>query len=163
MFWHNRLFAVGYLYLKFCRTRTIFGLISASRDGAWLAAFFRLIGLNAIRGSSSWRGAQALRELINVVDQGGDIAITPDGPRGPCYDFKKGALMVVRKARCPVLLFSCTFSNAWRLKSWDGFYLPKPFSMLSIHCRYLPAGAIPEAAYRDAAVFRDMLVDLTTD
>ncbi|MGE9297273.1 MAG: lysophospholipid acyltransferase family protein [Puniceicoccales bacterium] len=132
--WHNRLFGIAEVHRRFRRPyvgRPIHGLISASKDGAWLAAFFDRVGIRAVRGSSSWRGVQAAREALKVLDHG-DLGITPDGPRGPCYDFKPGAALLARKANCPVALLSLNFNRAWRLKSWDGFYLPWPGSRVEL-------------------------------
>ncbi|GHB97522.1 DUF374 domain-containing protein [Cerasicoccus arenae] len=132
--WHNRLFGVAEIHRRFRRpyvNRPIYGLISASRDGAWLAGFFQLIGIRAVRGSSSWRGTQAVRESLKILEYG-DLGITPDGPRGPCYDFKSGAALVARKADCPVVMISLNFSRAKQLGSWDGFYLPYPFSRVEL-------------------------------
>lgn len=132
--WHNRLFTIAEVHKRFRRPHTdrpIHGLISASRDGAWLTGFFERIGIRAIRGSSSWRGAQAVREAVKILESG-DLGITPDGPRGPCYDFKPGVALVARKAGCPVVLLSLNYACAKRLNSWDGFYLPLPFSRVEL-------------------------------
>ncbi|WP_309387355.1 lysophospholipid acyltransferase family protein [Cerasicoccus frondis] len=132
--WHNRLFGIGEVHRRFRRPhvdRPIYGLISASKDGAWLAAFFEKIGIRAIRGSSSWRGMQALRESLKVLDEG-DLGITPDGPRGPCYDFKSGAALIARKTDCPVVLLSLNYGRSKRLGSWDRFYLPWPFTKVEL-------------------------------
>ena len=69
----------------------------------------------------------------SLFGAGKDIGIT-GAPRGPCYDFKEGALVVARRARAPLLLFGAEFSAAWRLHSWDGFYIPKPFSGVLLRC-----------------------------
>ncbi|WOO42548.1 DUF374 domain-containing protein [Rubellicoccus peritrichatus] len=135
LLWHNRLFVIAEINRRFRRKhsgRQMHGLISASKDGAWLAAFFQLVGIRAIRGSSSWRAAEALRETVRVVTDDGDIGITPDGPRGPCYNFQAGALLVAKKANVPAVIFGIEFANAKRLGSWDGFYLPRPFSKVKL-------------------------------
>ncbi|MGA2053308.1 MAG: lysophospholipid acyltransferase family protein, partial [Opitutales bacterium] len=128
--WHNRLFITSELRRRYRHTRPMVGLVSASADGAWLAEYFRLTGIQTVRGSSSWRGMQAVRELLAAMKAGSDIAITPDGPRGPCYEIQPGALLVARLSKVPLLLISAHFQSAWRLRSWDGFYLPKPFSVV---------------------------------
>jgi hypothetical protein len=135
--------------------------VSASKDGAWLAAFFKLVGIEAVRGSSSHRGVAALRELIAAVQAGMDVAITPDGPRGPRYTVKQGPVLVARRAGAPLLLASCKFHSAWRLKSWDGFYLPKPFSKITLRCIQLPC---VESLEGDAAtIIQDALMAITED
>src|SRR6185437_8699149 len=90
--------------------------------------------MRAVRGSSSRLGREALTGLVEVVKAGHDVGITPDGPRGPCYDFKPGALIVARRTGCLALLVGGEFTSAWRMRSWDGFYLPKPFSRVRIRC-----------------------------
>jgi len=132
--WHNRLFVVAEIYRRFRGGRPTYGLVSASRDGAWLAAFFSLMGMQAVRGSSSRGGREAMTAMVEVLRAGHAIGITPDGPRGPCYDFKEGGLVVARRAGARVLLLGMEFSSAWRLRSWDGFYLPKPFSRVRLQC-----------------------------
>jgi lysophospholipid acyltransferase (LPLAT)-like uncharacterized protein len=134
--WHNWLFVASEIIRRYRYHRLMYGLISASSDGAWLAAFLSFAGLKAIRGSSSYRAVMATRELVNQIKAGNDIAITPDGPRGPCYRFKPGAALIARQAKSPVLLITGKFHNAWRMKSWDRFHLPKPFSIVEFHCRY---------------------------
>lgn len=126
--WHNRLFLAAEIVRRFRGGRPAYALVSASQDGAWLTAFFSLAGLRTIRGSSSRLGREAATALVDTLRAGHDIGITPDGPRGPCYDVKPGAVIVARRTRAPLLLIGGEFESAWRLRSWDRFYLPKPFS-----------------------------------
>lgn len=160
--WHNRLFMVAEFYRRYRGGRPVYGLVSASRDGAWLAAFFSLAGLRAVRGSSSQHARAAARSLIEVLRAGNDIGITPDGPRGPCYDFKPGALIVVRQSGATMLLLGASFSSAWRVKSWDGFYLPKPFSRVKVRCVRQAAQDLPG---RDEAarILQERLKELNPD
>ncbi len=132
--WHNRLFLVAEFYRRYRGGRPVYGLVSASQDGAWLTAFFSLVGMRAVRGSSSRGGREAATALVGVLRAGHDVGITPDGPRGPCYDFKPGALIVARQTGTPLLLLGAAFSSAWRLGSWDRFYLPRPFSTVRVRC-----------------------------
>lgn len=130
--WHNRLFAAPEFFRRHFADRRLATLISASGDGAWLAGLFQRVGMHPIRGSHYKRGAQALREMLKAQKQGFDIAVTPDGSRGPMYDFKPGAAAVALKTGAPFVLFSLNFNRAWRLKSWDRFYLPWPFSRIEV-------------------------------
>ncbi len=130
--WHNRLFLGAEIFRRFRTHRPVYALISASKDGAWLEALFEIVGMRAVRGSSSKGGREAAAALIDVLRQGNDIGITPDGPRGPCYEVKPGALIVTRRAEAPMLLLGGSFESAWRLPSWDRFYLPKPFSRVRV-------------------------------
>lgn len=143
MMWHNRLFMVPWLARVIWPGRPVYGLVSASRDGANLARFFNYIGMRAVRGSSSRFGREALRELIAVQRAGHDIAITPDGPRGPIYQLKAGAVLAARRTRAPMLLFGFEFRGAWRLRSWDRFFIPKPFSRVVLRHEIVDPGALP--------------------
>jgi lysophospholipid acyltransferase (LPLAT)-like uncharacterized protein len=140
--WHNRLFVIPECYRRYRKGRGMYGLISASGDGAWLAAFFSLLGIGAVRGSSSRHGREAAAALVEVLRAGNAVGITPDGPRGPCYSLKPGALTVARHAGAPLLLFGAAFARARRLGSWDRFYLPAPFSRVRIACEKVQPGAI---------------------
>jgi lysophospholipid acyltransferase (LPLAT)-like uncharacterized protein len=136
--WHNRLFLAGEWHLRFRKRRTCYGLISGSRDGAWLETFYGWAGIKAIRGSRNRRGSQATRELIRAVKNGNDVGLTPDGSRGPKYQAKSGALLISKASRSPVLLLSFSYHGAIRLKSWDQFMIPLPFSKVDVKTRLLP-------------------------
>ncbi|MBC2594716.1 lysophospholipid acyltransferase family protein [Ruficoccus amylovorans] len=134
MLWHNQLFMTPEMARRymFYPGRRIHALISGSKDGAWLAGVFEAVNVVPIRGSSSWRGTEALREIVRILKDGEDVGITPDGPRGPCYSVQKGALMAAKMARTPVTLIAMNPSRAWRLKSWDRFYIPVPFTRVEV-------------------------------
>jgi lysophospholipid acyltransferase (LPLAT)-like uncharacterized protein len=136
--WHNRLFLSAEIFRRYRTRRAVHGLVSASKDGAWLAAFYRLIGIIPVRGSSSNFGREAGRALIEVMRAGHDIGITPDGPRGPMYVVEPGVLVVTRRNRAPMVLLGVEFTVAWRLRSWDRFYIPAPFSRVIMRCTILP-------------------------
>jgi len=135
--WHNRLFLASEIFRRYRQGRPVYGLVSASKDGAWLDAFFSLVGIRCVRGSSSRLGREAVTALVSVMREGNDIGITPDGPRGPRYDFKAGGLIVARRAHASLLLIGGDFSCAMQLGTWDGFYLPMPFSRVRVACELL--------------------------
>lgn len=135
--WHERLFItplIGQIFLD----RRITALISTSRDGGWLAAFFKIMGLHAVRGSSSKRGASALIELARNVKEGRNAGITPDGPKGPRRVCKPGTVVLAKLTRRPFLLAGINFHHAIKLKSWDQFSIPLPFSKVEIHFETIP-------------------------
>lgn len=136
--WHNRLFLSPEMSRRYRTKRRVYGLVSASKDGAWLAALYRMIGMYPVRGSSSNFGREAAKVLIEVMRAGHDIGITPDGPRGPMYTLEPGALVVTRRNQAPMVLFGAEFTRAWKLKSWDRFYIPWPFSRIRMHSEVLP-------------------------
>ncbi|HWA09064.1 MAG TPA: lysophospholipid acyltransferase family protein [Opitutaceae bacterium] len=150
--WHNRLFLVAEIFRRYRSDRPIHALVSASRDGAWLHAFLSIIGIRTVRGSSHRFGREAAMALVDALRAGHDIGITPDGPRGPCYELKPGGLIVARRTQAPLLLIGGRFPSAWRLRSWDRFYLPRPFSRVQVRCEYVPAAEI--AGDRDEAIAR---------
>ncbi len=147
--WHNRLFLAAEFFRRFRRGKPAYALVSASSDGAWLTAFFSLVGLNTVRGSSSNYGREAVHALIDVLRSGNDIGITPDGPRGPCYEVKPGGLIVTRRAQAPLLLLGFELESFWELRSWDRFRIPKPFSRVRVRGELIPPTA---QADRDAAL-----------
>lgn len=137
--WHNRLFAGAEFHRRFrSRYARVAGLISASKDGAWLAAFFGAFGMMAVRGSSGRRGTEGARELIGILKAGIDAGITVDGSRGPVYEAKEGAMMLARRTRAPLILLTPIYASAWRLKSWDHFFVPRPFSRVRFELETYP-------------------------
>jgi lysophospholipid acyltransferase (LPLAT)-like uncharacterized protein len=149
--WHNRLFLAVEIVRRYRGGRPAYALVSASQDGAWLTAFFSLCGVRTVRGSSSHLGREAASALVEMVQAGHDIGLTPDGPRGPCYDFKPGAVIVARRTQTPLLLIGGDFESAWRIRSWDRLYLPKPFSRVHLRGELVAADQLKD---RDAAIAR---------
>jgi lysophospholipid acyltransferase (LPLAT)-like uncharacterized protein len=133
--WHNRLALCMKVYFTFGKNRSktgMAGLVSASRDGAFLAAILKRFGVQPVRGSSSRRGAQALLELTTWAERGYDLAITPDGPRGPRYVVQEGAMSLAQITGLPIVPASYRLQWKIQLKSWDGFQIPLPFSRCDI-------------------------------
>lgn len=134
--WHNRLALSLMLYEYYVRRpqpqRKLTCLVSASKDGGLLARVMELFHIEPTRGSSSRRGAQALRELVALGDRGYDIAITPDGPRGPCYVVRDGVIATAQLTGMTIVPASYHLNWKIRLKSWDRFQLPLPFACCSI-------------------------------
>lgn len=130
--WHNRLIAVPELFRRHFPTKRIYALISASKDGAWLSAFFEMAGLSVVRGSSSNYGREALHNMAERLDAGDDVGLTPDGPRGPLYKLKAGGVLLARKSGARTVLLGIDFDRAWRIPSWDRFYLPVPWSTVRV-------------------------------
>ena len=133
LFWHNRLLLVPVVWNRyFARQRPKgMALTSTSRDGGLIAEFLDRFGIGPVRGSATRRGSAAVRELAGWLRRGHDIAITPDGSRGPCYEMKPGPVRLAQLTGRPLLPISFEYANAWRLKSWDRFFIPKPFSRVT--------------------------------
>ena len=130
--WHNRLLLISFVLKKFLPQRPGAGLISASRDGDLVSDLTRRFGFDVVRGSSSRLGASALRELENLLASGQDVLITPDGPRGPAYKLGPGIVFLAQKSGAAVVPINMEFSSCWRVNSWDGFILPRPFSKVHV-------------------------------
>ena len=130
--WHNRLGLCMKAYHSFVRpqhpTDHLAALISASKDGAFLAAILENFGVQPVRGSSSRRGAQALLELSSWAERGYDLAVTPDGPRGPSYVVQDGVMTLAQVTGLPIVAFSFRLNWKIRVKSWDRFQIPLPFA-----------------------------------
>ena len=134
--WHNRL-ATCVKVLEVHRRPHNSGagmaaLVSASRDGALLARILEWFHIQPVRGSSSRRGAQALRELTTWAERSHDLTITPDGPRGPCYQFQEGVMSLAQVTGLPVLPVAFNLNWKLRVKSWDRFQIPLPFARCEV-------------------------------
>ena len=132
VFWHNRLFVIPHLLNRYLPNRPGSALTSASKDGEILASFLQRFNIRPIRGSSSRRGAAALLEMRRLIREGYDVAITPDGPRGPRYHLNPGAVTLAQKTGALIMPIQVEYSRYWQLKSWDGFQIPKPFARVNI-------------------------------
>ena len=134
--WHNRLALCLEMYRAYIRARShgpgMAAMVSASRDGGFLAGILERYGVQPVRGSTSRRGPQALLELIGWAERGYDLAITPDGPRGPRYVVQEGVISLAQITGLPIIPASYSLSLRWRLKSWDGFIVPLPFARWEI-------------------------------
>lgn len=126
-FWHGQMLA---LLAEHRRPTTV--LISDHRDGEIITQIVRMFGCRAVRGSSSKGAARALLQLSRTLDEGHDIAITPDGPRGPRHSFAPGALVLSQRTGSPIVFLAYHASSKWQLKSWDAFEIPKPFAKITV-------------------------------
>jgi lysophospholipid acyltransferase (LPLAT)-like uncharacterized protein len=133
VYWHqHQLMCVRFL-LGQRRTGVKLGfLISPSVDGDLAAMLVRSLGAAVIRGSSSHTGARALRDYYQALMQDGvSPAITPDGPRGPPWKFKPGAVLLAQLSQRPMVPMAYAASRAWKIQ-WDRFVIPKPLARIVI-------------------------------
>jgi len=134
-FWHNRIFLLPYLFRKHWHSRQrdrVAVLVSASKDGEFLTGVLDKFNLICVRGSSSRRGKQALREMTELVNLGYDAGITPDGPRGPKYVCQSGVISLAQLTQAPIIPVSWDVNWKWTVKSWDGFMVPLPFGRATL-------------------------------
>jgi lysophospholipid acyltransferase (LPLAT)-like uncharacterized protein len=133
--WHGRILMVPWLNVRLRRTRgarLARVLASRSRDGELVARWVQRFGLAVVRGSSSRGGAQALRALAAAVRAGEDVAVVPDGPRGPAERVQPGVVALAALTGAPVVPFGFSARPARRLHSWDRFMVPLPFARAAV-------------------------------
>lgn len=130
--WHNRLPLSLIMYRYYVRQKgqphRMAAIVSASKDGGVVARILEHFGVQPVRGSSSRRGPQALLELTTWAERGYDLALTPDGPRGPRYAIQPGATALAQLTGQPLVPVSYHLQWKFCLKSWDRFQIPLPFS-----------------------------------
>jgi lysophospholipid acyltransferase (LPLAT)-like uncharacterized protein len=145
-FWHCALLVCAYRF----RNRDIAILISRSFDGELIARIVELMGFVAVRGSSSRGGVSALRGMQQAYEQGHRCAFTADGPKGPAMVTKAGPVQLAELVGATwVGAFHAEPDRMWRLKSWDGFMIPKPFATVTFGW---PAYTAPELALVQSAM-----------
>ena len=134
-FWHNRIaFATYHLGRELVRKKhPVNVMISRSRDGELISRVVAAWGGGSTRGSSSSGGSGALRKLARSLAVGPMAAVTtPDGPRGPVYRAQPGTVLLAQLSGAPIYPVSYSAEKMWRMRSWDGFMIPKPFSRFSV-------------------------------
>lgn len=131
-FWHGHLLLMPYAY----HGRRISALVSRSRDGELIARTLARLGIepsvDSSRGSSSRGGAAGLRSLLRRAGEGYDLAFTPDGPRGPAGIVQPGVILAAAATGLPIQPVALAASRARRLRSWDRFLVPLPFSTVHV-------------------------------
>ena len=147
-FWHNRTVLMAYFYERFNLHRTALTFISRSRDGQIIADVAARFGIKAVRGSSSRHGTSAMLSAVRAAqDRHIDLAITPDGPRGPRYEIRPGLIRLAQLTGRPIIAVNYRVNWKWELKSWDRFHVPLPFSrcrLITNEAIYIPDNASPE-------------------
>lgn len=127
-FWHGRMLIPWYVNRKY----KIAALVSKSKDGEILTRLLKNWNYNVVRGSSHIGGKEALNIMEKTIDEGYSFAITPDGPTGPPYKMKAGAVVLAHRKSIPLLLLGTASNRNFVFKSWDKFQVPKPFSKVSV-------------------------------
>ena len=126
--WHGHLLPLLWHH----RERGVLILISEHRDGEMVARAAESLGYGLIRGSTTRGADRALISLVRELKAGHEVAITPDGPRGPAETFAPGALVAAQRSDSFILPVAASADRAWRLRSWDRFMIPKPFARVTI-------------------------------
>jgi Kdo2-lipid IVA 3' secondary acyltransferase len=143
-FWHGTMLPLVWTH----RGEGVSVVISEHRDGEIIARIVESFGFKTIRGSSSRGAARALIGIVRELERGSEVAVTPDGPRGPARRFASGALVAAQRVGVPIVGIGVVASRAWRLNSWDRFMIPKPFSRVQI--AYTLPTSVAAASAREA-------------
>ena len=122
--WHGRTLIPANVF----RGRGFWALISLSRDGEIQDNVFRRFGFRTVRGSTGRGGARAALQLARRIREGGILAFTPDGPRGPSRRVQPGTIFLAQRCRCPVVPIGASARPCWRVASWDRYLVPLPFA-----------------------------------
>jgi lysophospholipid acyltransferase (LPLAT)-like uncharacterized protein len=150
--WHGRILMIPWLSQRMRRTRGARAtrvLASRSRDGELVARWVDRFGLSVVRGSSSRGGAEALRALAAAVRAGQDVAVVPDGPRGPREQLQAGLVVLAAVTGAPVVPLGFAACPARRLASWDRFLVPWPFARAAVV--FGKPATVPRGADRETA------------
>ena len=126
--WHGEMLPLLYYHQR----QGVSVLISEHGDGELIARIAASYGYRTVRGSTSRGAARALIGLVRELEVGHDLAITPDGPRGPAHSFAPGTVIVAQRAGAPIVPTVVHVEKAWRLRSWDRFMIPRPFSHITV-------------------------------
>jgi lysophospholipid acyltransferase (LPLAT)-like uncharacterized protein len=155
--WHGQMLPLLYRH----RGEQVAVVISEHRDGEIIARIAMALGHRTVRGSTTRGAGRALLSMVRQVESGRDIAVTPDGPRGPAKSFAPGALIVAQRTGAAIIPATVVAKSAWRLKSWDQFMIPRPFTRVVIS--YGPAAHVQSgdarAASSEASRFQQLMED----
>lgn len=150
MLWHNRLAITPCILARYAPDFTYAALVSASRDGKLLKALVESYKKGRTINVGHQARYQALREVIRAVEQKQTIVImTPDGPRGPCYQMKPGVAMIALETGAQVIALNWEAKHYWQLSTWDKLRFPKPFTTITISFTCIPAWKSPTDATID--------------
>ena len=131
--WHGDLMSQPYNYFGFRKNGIVKAMVSENRDGETITKLAAMFRIWAIRGSSSKGAAKVIISALKELKEGNDIAITPDGPRGPRYSIADGIVAIAQKSGKNIVCFNTIPTKYWQFNSWDKFVLPKPFGKIDFY------------------------------
>lgn len=133
MLWHNRLAIIPFILERYASQFNYTAVISKSRDGDLISAVVKSYKQGKIISVSHQARHQALKEMIETLESKESVVvITPDGPRGPCYEVKPGIATAALETGAFVFPMTWEASKAWTLNTWDKMQIPKPFSTITV-------------------------------
>jgi hypothetical protein len=127
-FWHGRMLMPAWTH----RFRGVAIMISRHKDGEFIARVVSRLGFVPARGSSTRGGVAGLKAILDLAENGHDLAFTPDGPRGPRYRVQPGVVYAAGRTGLPIIPGAIEAAPAWTLGSWDEFTIPRPFGRVLI-------------------------------
>ena len=132
-FWHGDLLMQPFNYKSFKKNGLVKVIVSEHSDGEIIRRTVEHLGIDSLSGSSTRGGAKALLGAIKALQNGVDVAITPDGPKGPMHTIADGIVMIAQKTNSKILCFGSRASSYWQFDSWDKFTIPKPFGKIDFY------------------------------
>ena len=154
VFWHGQMLPLVDLH----RDEGSVVLVSEHADGEYITQILKRYGFGTVRGSSTRGAVKGLKGMIRAARRGRDLALTPDGPQGPRFRFKAGALMVAQVTGLPIVPVAAGATAAWWMSSWDRFMLPKPFSRVNVE--YGAPHFVPRRASQHELLQRSEMLEL---
>lgn len=132
--WHGELAMMPFFYARFFpKNRPLAIIVSQHRDAEILVRIVSGFGIRTLRGSSRRGAVGVLKEAFGAMREGVDVAVTPDGPKGPRHEIADGVVALSSRNNAPIVTINCQASRAWQFKSWDKMFLPKPFSSITFY------------------------------
>lgn len=126
--WHGRTLLPVY----YCRGMGIWAITSLSRDGELQTRIISRLGYRCIRGSSGRGGAKAALTACKKLEEGGILAITPDGPKGPSHEVQEGVVFMAKRVGCPIIPIGAGARPRKLMPVWDSYALPLPFARCAL-------------------------------
>lgn len=131
--WHGDLISQPYNYFAFRKNGVVKAMISNNKDGEIITKLVSHFKVGAIRGSSSKGAVKVMINALKELKEGNDIAIAPDGPRGPRHSIADGIVAIAQKSGLNIVCFNTIPTKYWQFNSWDKFILPKPFGRIDFY------------------------------
>jgi lysophospholipid acyltransferase (LPLAT)-like uncharacterized protein len=159
-FWHGRMLILAFSHRKL----KAHVLISQHRDGEYIARIIHRLGFVSVRGSTTRGGAKAIFEMCEKTASGFDVAVTPDGPKGPGFQVQPGTIYIAQRSSMPIVPITNSAEKRWTLSTWDRFIIPKPFSKTVIMLGkpiYVPAESASEELEKIRIDLESQLIELT--
>ncbi len=129
VFWHNQILLTSY----FWRFSNFTAMVSGSFDGEYISRTLQRLKIGVIRGSSTRGGTHALRRMIRMLrKEKSSITFAIDGPKGPLYKVKPGAVLLAKTSGVPIVPLVIEPQSFWTVNSWDKMQIPKPFTKAKI-------------------------------